>query len=271
MGVSAEMGYTGNGRAARWFHPLALMIWLMALMPGSVLGCEKSLRWEDDPPFSMRLANGEVGGIYIDSNRLVLARLGCRVHLVKLPWARALKELELGRLDILPGAFRKPEREAYAYFSGPIGKPSRNVLFMRRDARERYPVSRLQALRTSDFRLGAQIGVSYGEDYLQAMADPGFAARVRFNANRNNLWQMLARGRVDGVIADELTGIYEVRQLGLDALISATGVVVADESSEVALSKRSNTAAFVERYRRALRAIVESGDHARIVQRYLED
>lgn len=266
------MGRMGNGVAARLFHPFSLLIWLLAIvLPGSVLGCEKTLRWEDDPPFSMQLANGEIGGIYVDSNRLVLKRLGCQVRLVKLPWARALKELELGRLDVLPGAFRKPEREQYAYFSGPFGKPSRNILFMHKDALARYPIRHLPELRDSDLRLGAQIGVSYGEAYQQLMGHQNFAARVSFSANRNNLWQMIAHRRIDGVIADELTGIYEIRQLGLDEAISATQVVVANEASEVALSKRSNTQAFVTQYRLGLERLVEDGSHAHIVQHYLDN
>ena len=76
---------------------------LLALLPGAALAyCEKTLRWDDDPPFSMQTADGGVVGIAIEINRATLARLGCQTKLRKLPWARALKELELGRLDVLP-------------------------------------------------------------------------------------------------------------------------------------------------------------------------
>ncbi|MEB3733140.1 transporter substrate-binding domain-containing protein [Halopseudomonas pachastrellae] len=68
----------------------------------------------------MLLADGSVRGISIDTHTTVLERLGCKTVLRKLPWARALRELETGRLDILHGAFRRPEREVYAHFSGQI-------------------------------------------------------------------------------------------------------------------------------------------------------
>lgn len=263
------MGCIGRDMAARCrvFHGVLVGL---ALLPGLALACEKTLRWDDDPPFSLQRADGEVAGIYVESNRRVLERLGCRVRLVKLPWGRALRELELGRLDVLPGAFRRPDREAYAYFTGPFGPPSRNLLFMHQEAQARYPVTRLDALRGSDFRLGSQTNVSYGEAYQTLMQDAAFAARVHFTANRDGLWRMVAHRRIDGVIADELTGRYEINQLGLGEAIRPTAVVVADEAAEVALSKRSNDQAFVARYRKALAALVEDGTFARIVEQYVE-
>ena len=239
------------------------------VMPLSQAACEVSLRWDDDPPYSMQLADGSIGGIYVDSTRAVLGELGCTTRLVRLPWARALRELEYGRLDVLPGAFRKPEREVYAHFSGAIVESSRNILFMRHDAAERWPVTNLLQLRDTPFRLGAQIDVSYGPDYQTLLQDAAFAERVEFNAARSNLWRMVAKGRVDGVIADEHTGQYELLQLGLDELIQPTAVVVSSGAAEVAFSKKSVQPEFVQRFADALRAQVADGRYARIVQRYV--
>lgn len=247
------------------------LLMLLALLPIPLLGCEKTLRWDDDPPFSMRLANGEVGGLDVDFNRAALTRLGCRARLVKLPWARALKELELGRLDILPGAFRKPERELYAYFSGKVLAPSRNILFMHRDALARWPVSSLLELQDTPFRLGAQINVAYGEDYQQLMRQPAFASRVSFNSSRHNLWRMLDKRRIDGLIADERSGVYELHQLGLGERIKPTAVVVSSEAAEVAFSKQTTTPEFVRRYAAVVQQLVADGSYARIVQNHLAD
>ena len=146
---------TRTSPLARALPTLALTLFL-ALLPTLAPACGKTLRWDDDPPFSMLLPNGEIGGINVDINRLTLERLGCQVTLVKLPWARALKELEQGRLDVLPGAFRRPEREVYAYFSGAILQPSRNILFMRKGDPARDGLHGLLDLLGTSFRLGAQ-------------------------------------------------------------------------------------------------------------------
>lgn len=232
--------------------------------------CEKTLRWNDDPPLSMQLPDGRVGGIYVELNEAALERLGCKTRLRKLPWARALKELELGRLDILPGAFRRPEREAYAHFSGTVLPPSRNILFARPDTIERWPITRLPELANLPFRLGAQIDVQYGPDYQVLMSDPQYADGVFMANNRSSLWNMIDKGRIDGAIADEHTGAWEIQQLGLGDAITATDVVVSDDAAEVAFSKRSNDLNFVRAYATALQELVSDGSYQRIVRRYLQ-
>lgn len=252
-------------------HCLLLALLLLACVPSLALAaCEKTLRWDDDPPFSMQADDGAVVGIDVEINRAALARLGCQTKLRKLPWARALKELELGRLDILPGAFRRPEREVYAHFSGPVLPPSRNILFMHPQAMQRWPATRLLELQHSEFRLGAQINVAYGADYEQLMSDPAFAARVSMVATRANLWRMVSKGRIDGVIADEHSGAYEIQQLGLSEQIKPTAVVVSSDAAEVAISKRSTESDFVQAYSDALRELVVDGSYERIVQRYIK-
>jgi len=245
---------------------------LCTCLPTTALAaCEKTLRWDDDPPLSMQLPDGSIGGIYVDINRAALESLGCQVKLRKLPWGRALKELQLGRLDILPGAFRRPEREEYAYFSGEVLPPSRNLLFAHTDSFARWPVSRLLELRQLPFRLGAQIDVHYGPDYEQLMRDAAYANDVAMVATRSHLWSMIAMGRIDGAIADEHTGEYEIQQLGLEDLIKPTSVVVSSGAAEVALSKRTTTPDFVQQYADALRALVDDGSYEQVVQRYIRD
>ena len=250
---------------------LRLLIGASLLAPGLAgAACVVSLRWDNDPPYSMQLADGAIGGISVDSARTVLHELGCEVRLVRLPWARALRELEQGRLDVLTGAFRKPEREVYAYFSGVIEEPSRNILFMSQQAAARWPVTELLQLRDTPFRLGAQIDVSYGPGYQALLQEPAFHERMEFSANRASLWRMLGKGRLDGVIADEHTGQQELVALGLSELIRATPVVVSSEGAEVAFSKKSVSAEFVQRYAEALRRQIAEGHYARIRERYLQ-
>jgi polar amino acid transport system substrate-binding protein len=252
-------------------HCRRLLLGLVLCVPSvASAACAVTLRWDDDPPYSMQLADGEVVGIAIDSVRSVLQSMGCEARLVRLPWARALRELEQGRLDILTGAYRKPEREVYAHFSGVVEEASRNILFMRRDAAARWPVSELLQLRDTPFRLGAQLEVSYGPGYQELIQTPAFHARMKFSANRLNLWRMAAKGRIDGVIADEHSGLQELKELGLSELIRPTPVVVSSEGVEVAFSKKSVQPEFVQMYAEVLRQQIADGTQARIRQHYLQ-
>lgn len=100
----------------------------------------------------MQTADGGVVVIAIEINRALLDRLGCQTKLCKLPRVRVFKALELGRLDIFPGAFRHPEREGYAYFFGLVLPPSRNILFMCSAVLPQWPIKCLLALQHTAFR-----------------------------------------------------------------------------------------------------------------------
>lgn len=241
---------------------------LAGLAGAATPGCEKKLRWNDDPPYSMRLPGGTIGGLQLDISVEAMRRLGCTVRLVEMPFARALVELEHGELDVLTGAFRRPEREAYAWFSAPVLQ-SRNMLYVRRSDAARWHFNSLLELRNSPFRLGAQIGVVYGPDYATLMQDSAYARSVSKVSSRQGLWQMLARGRIDGVIADELTAEFELAGLKLSDKVIKTTVVVSDEPAPTAFSKRSTDAGFVERYNSAIESMRRDGSLQRITQQYL--
>ena len=230
-------------------------------------GCTKTVRWNDDPPFSMRAPDGRIVGVHVEQMRETLRRLGCSMTLQEMPWARALTELEAGRLDIVTGAIRTAERERYALFAAP-GPQSRNVLWVRSDLLETLHISRLSELRGTGFRLGAQIGVNYGEDYEVLMRDPDFATSVRHVSTRRSLWLMIGAGRIDGLVADELTGRAELAEMGLQDRIRNSGVVVEHSPATTAFSRKTTSAEFVERFNKASEAMIRDGTLRAILLRY---
>lgn len=225
------------------------------------------MRWTEDPPFSQRRADGEIEGLSVDSTREALRRMGCSARLVEMPWARALTELEAGRLDVLPGTLRLPERERFAHFSAPSPQ-SRNLLFVHDDARRGWSIAKLADLRGRDFRLGVQIGVNYGPEYQALMQDPDFAKTVHRVSSRRILWRMVEAGRLDGVLANEMTGRQEIRQMGLQDSIRSSGVFLSHSGAAVAFSKKSIDAGFVARYNKAAESMLQDGTLAAIWHKY---
>ncbi|WP_077037343.1 ABC transporter substrate-binding protein [Pelomonas sp. KK5] len=251
----------------RWRNCLLLLTALAFTGAAAAGGCVKTMRWNDDPPFSMRAPDGSIVGVHVDQVREALRRMDCAVELVEMPWARALTELEAGRLDIVTGALRTADRERYAWFAVP-GPQSRNLLWVRLEAWKARRFTRLQQLHGSGFRLGAQIGVRYGEDYDELMSDPAFAAGVRQVSTRRNLWQMLAAGRIDGLIADEMTARTELAQLGLKDRIVNSGIVVRHSPAATAFSRKSTSQEFVDRFNRANDSMIRDGSLDEILRRY---
>lgn len=244
----------------------------VALSVGSCValaqGCVKTVRWFSDVPYAYRDTDGEIRGLNIDIARTALRQMGCEAQFVEMPWARALVELEQGRLDILPGALRKPEREVFAYFSRPINR-SPNVLFIGKAAAKKYRINKLSDLLGTDFRLAAQIDVSYGADYDALLKSPEFKANLSPLTMRLGAWKMLERDRIDGIIADEVTGLLELQRLGMANIVSKKRVIVSEEPAAYAFGKKTNSPDFVKAFDNTFNAMLADGRYKEIAQRHL--
>lgn len=229
--------------------------------------CQRSVRWSSSLAKVQRNADGISPSQDSDIAQEILRRMGCSARFIDLPWARALVELELGRLDVLPGAFVKPERQKYAHFSRPYLR-STSILFIRLSVAQRYPFKNLNDLMESDFRLGVQIGVSYGPAFDAMRKHPQFQARLVELSARENAWKMLQLGRIDGLVADEYIGNVELQDLGLGNVVVASGLVITQEPSTFALSKRNLDEAFVRSFDAALDNMISDGTYKRIRERY---
>ncbi len=240
---------------------------LLCVQQASALTCNKKVRWFDDPPYSFQLADGHVAGLDADLVREALHRLGCDTTFVNMPFARALVELQAGRIDVLPSTLRSTSRAQFAYFSVPVPSAP-NLLYLSRASSGKYHFSKLGDLAATDFRLGVQIGVSYGEHFESLRKAPGFKAQLIPVTLRRSAWQMLERGRIDGMIADQASATIELQQLGLSDTIVPSKVAVPLQEARFAFSKASNTPDFVRAFDKELAKLIASGHVATLRTRY---
>lgn len=228
----------------------------------------KTARWFEDGVYSYKGVDGQLTGLYVELLHDAMRRMDCTVQWRELPWARALLAMEAGQLDILPGARKTADRERFAYFSRPVNR-SPNVLYISLAANERYTLRKLADIVGTDFRLGVQIGVAYGPEYDELIKKAEFARHTRSFAVRRNAWNLLPMGRLDGLIADEMTASSELKALGLNNLVVRTKVVISDEPGQYALSKRTTSPEFVAALDKALNAMLTDGSYKRIRERFV--
>ena len=232
--------------------------------------CIRTVRWEpSEPPYNVRLPDGRQGGYSADLVVEVLRRMGCEARLVDMRWPRALVELEAGRLDIMPGMMRTPERDAFARFTRSINR-SPNLLYLSAAARERYPaLDTLADLRSTTLTIGVETSAVYGPAFVALKDDPAFRARLYFVPSQRTAWQMLAAGRIDGLISDDVLA----RMVGLPMQPEAREVravlTVAEASALIGLSRRSVDAAFAERFDAVLGETVADGWLPRLREHYI--
>jgi polar amino acid transport system substrate-binding protein len=230
--------------------------------------CEKTVRWNNDPPYSLRDAQGKITGFYIDLIQEILTKMNCTMKLQEMPWARALSELEAGRIDILPGALKTSERNRFALFSDPINS-SPNVLFMKKTAVDKFNLKTLSDISKINFRLGVQVNVAYGAEFDQLLKKPAFQKQLTTVYKRDSAWKMVEIDRIDGLIADEVTGLHELKALHLDNTIGKTELVVSASPGLIAFSKKTIDENFVMGFNQQFQAMISSGEYAKIRERYV--
>ncbi|SFM44660.1 substrate-binding periplasmic protein [Marinobacter pelagius] len=210
------------------------------------------------PPY--RIIEAEVNsGLYVEIFEEIADLLGWQVHYREAPFRRVLRMVTQGEVDIMLGPLRTEARDAQLEFVAPAFPPERRLFFYLNDNHriERY----------SDL-YGKRIGVLEGARYFN-----------RFDSDENlmkepatryeNLMLMMARGRVDVVIAPELVGLYTVRQLDLAARVSP--FFVPGERSWIAVAKDSPALAYADDIRAALKLLEMNGTHEALVLKYLEN
>lgn len=243
---------------------------LLPLRAAAEAPCVRTVRWEaNQPPYNLRLPNGQHGGYYADLVAEALRRMDCRARFVEMRWQRGVYELQAGRLDIVAGLLRNPEREASMWFTRGVNL-SPNRLYLTAEARRRHPALRTLAdLRGTTLTVGAESGARYGGGYNMLLADPAFSARLHFTPYQKTGWEMLAHGRLDGVISDDVRAYT----IGLPMQPPGRGVeavlTIAEAPALIGLSRRSVSAEFADRFDAVLGEMVADGSLVQLRERYI--
>lgn len=209
------------------------------------------------PPYRI-VEGGRHSGLYVDIFEAIAERLGWKVRYREAPFRRVLLMVERGEVDVMLGPLRTPSREAMFEFVAAAFPPERRLFFYLGEANriERY----------GDL-YGKRIGVLEGARYFNRFdQDPDL---IKESAARyDNLARMLARGRVDVVIAPELVGLYTLRRQGVAASVSP--FFVPGQRSWIAVSRHSEAARYAEDIRAALKLLEMNGTYEALVLKYME-
>ena len=241
---------------------------LLALLAAPVMAeCVVTMRLDSDPPYLMRKSDGSASGVNGDIAREALRRIGCSVEFREEPLGRALKELQEGKLGVISDMFRTPEREAYALFSHTRNEVA-NRLYVRTGDKNRWTLASFADLPRQGIRLGYESSSLASPDFQKVIDDPAFRTILFPIRTHEGLWRMLAAGRLDAVIMDELTARWELAQFGLDQEIAATGFRASTDPAFFAFSRVSTEPAEVRRFDEAIAAMRRDGTLAAILTSY---
>lgn len=137
-----------------------LLCWTIRIYP-----CELSNGVPDGttyPPFIMKDENGKMTGLSIELTEALLREAGCSPVYTPLPFARILKHLENGKLDIGMNLSITEERKSYIKFIGPMLDETMVLVVLKGST---FDIHSLDDLKKLPKPVGIERGKVYGKAF----------------------------------------------------------------------------------------------------------
>jgi polar amino acid transport system substrate-binding protein len=141
-------------------------------------------------------------GLDIKYGRALVENAGCTLTTIEAPWARGLKMLKTGEVDLMLNMSKNNIREKYYHFIGPL-RIERIRLVSKKNS---LPlINTWEQLKTLDAILILQRGSYFGKKF-ENILDKNIIlkAKLRKLADNDIGIKLLNTGRVDALVVDEI-------------------------------------------------------------------
>ena len=231
------------------------------------MACALTMGWDPWEPYHYLEPGGEERGLDVELVQAIASRAGCEVDFVRDSWVNLLRRVADGEVDLISGATRTSERDAYALFSEPYRQEA-FVLFTRTADAARFGGGTLADKLAAGMRIGVTDAFIYGDDVEALRDDPDFADQfISAEIGESNVTRLM-NGDIDGFLEDRFVAAAILRRKGLEGDI-AGDLVIASADVRLMFSRASVEPELVERINDSMGALRGSGEFDAIQARYL--
>lgn len=206
----------------------------------------------------------KASGIAYDLSRYIAQQLNLPIKIdVKTPWARSMRNLELGEIDMIAGAYFTEERNANFLMSQAFSQDTLSLYVKKGLA---FPFHSLEDLidKRVDVRRGSSNGQVFDE-FARNRLNPLLLNTVD---TYEQLFLRLDRFRTDYVILDTYTGNQVLKKLGLQGKIIPLDKPLVTNPIHYLISKRSPCSRHFEAIKKIINKAQENGVLEAIHQKY---
>ncbi|MEW7864095.1 substrate-binding periplasmic protein [Aeromonas diversa] len=186
------------------FRLLLLLSLLLPLQAHESAQSHPLLRvgWTNWYPYAYR--SGEsLTGLDVELTRLILEEAGFTPQFIEMPWARVLREVEFGSIDLGMSANQTEQRARYARFSLPYRSELTVLMIHRPQLPQWQHLKRLDELiGRDDFLIGVLKGFDYGETFRPLLSDPRVQSQLQVRMRLEQLVRLLLADRIQGILMD---------------------------------------------------------------------
>jgi polar amino acid transport system substrate-binding protein len=177
--------------------------------------CKMRVGWEPYAPYTFATEDGNVTGADIDLIKAVGEEIGCSLEFAELPWARILRQVENGTLDVSTSTSLTQDRTAWAFFSDPY-RETQMAIYVRRGEVPRYTLSSLADIPREQFRLGVITDYFYGKELADLRKNPEYEQWLDGATDYQTNIRKLINNRINGYLAEDVVVMEaELKKLGL--------------------------------------------------------
>ncbi|WP_336988153.1 substrate-binding periplasmic protein [Aeromonas oralensis] len=224
--------------------------------------------WSSWHPFSFRDEQQQLQGLDIDLLEAIFNRAGFHANYSEMPWARVLRELEFGTIQLTMSANQTAERNLYARFTLPYRNEETVLLIRRQDKGRWQEITQLpDLLSRPDFTIGLLRDFDYGTDFRTFMQSPQMQQRLLVRLKMEPLIKLLLAGRIQGVVMDPM-GLQQLNLAGIPLDQLTTLLDIQQTPVHLMLSRRTTTPQQLQRLDEAIRALLQSPEYGQILARY---
>lgn len=256
-----------------WMISACLAFAVVALTPlgaPAAKPCTLRVGWEPYAPYTYADDQGRVVGADIELIEAIADEVGCSVDLVELPWARILKEIESGTLDVSTSTSLTPERSAWGWFSEPY-RETEIAIYTRRGEAERFALDSLADVPGQGLRLGVIVDYYYGDELAALASDPAYAAWLDGAPDYETNILKLINGRIDGFLVEDVAVMQaELERRGATDGVERHPLRIPGQPLRFMFSRRTVDPALVDEIDAAIERIRADGRMAAIMGKYLD-
>jgi len=204
-------------------YPLFLLIGLSLLLLSfmgfesesaddtEVFGRPITVRVREDAYPNYFIKNDRWQGIDVEIIRLLMEHAGLEYEFVSMPFARSLKAMEAGGVDMMPNLIKNEERSNYMDWLGPVRRYGNALIVQQANNTEQINNYNdlIAAAKRHGLKIGYTIGTSFSPDLDIRMQDASFRDSFLFVTDDATTARMLQAGRIFGFFLDE----FEARNL----------------------------------------------------------
>ncbi|ELM3718046.1 transporter substrate-binding domain-containing protein [Aeromonas hydrophila] len=224
--------------------------------------------WSSWHPFSFRDEQQQLQGLDIDLLEAIFNRAGFHANYSEMPWARVLRELEFGTIQLTMSANQTAERTLYARFTLPYRNEETVLLIRRQDKGRWQEITQLSDLLSRpDFTIGLLRDFDYGTDFRTFMQSSQMQQRLLVRLKMEPLIKLLLAGRIQGVVMDPM-GLQQLNLAGIPLDQLTTLLDIQQTPVHLMLSRRTTTPQQLQRLDEAIRALLQSPEYGQILARY---